>query len=100
LGTKMRALPWAALVLVGASAAFAQSPADWVFGVDLTIQDERGRPGDDFFRYTLGSWYAKAPTPPGQKCELLRNMDTWEGAFAVRRFNFYTLRPVRSILRF
>ena len=65
MGTKIRLLPLA-LVVIGASAASAQSPADWLSGVDLTLQDARARPGDDFFRYTLGSWYAKAPLPPGQ----------------------------------
>ena len=66
MGTKMRALPLAALLLAGSGAASAQSPADWLSGVDLTRQDARERPGDDFFRYTLGSWYAKAPQPTGQ----------------------------------
>jgi hypothetical protein len=66
LGTKIRLLPLAALVVIGAGVASARSPADWLSGVDLSRQDTRVRPGDDFFRYTLGSWYAKAPLPPGQ----------------------------------
>jgi hypothetical protein len=49
--------------MIGAGAASAQSPADWLSGVDLTLQDARMRPGDHFFRYTLGSWYAKEPMP-------------------------------------
>ena len=68
--TKLRLLALAALVLAGAGATSAQSPDDWVSGIDLTRQTTRERPGYDFFRYTLGSWYAKDRTP----CEPLRNI--------------------------
>jgi predicted metalloendopeptidase len=107
LGAKIRLIPLAALVVIGAGVACAQSPADWLSGVDLSRQNTRVRPGDEFFRYTLGSWYAKAPMPPGQPeaaaatlrkdldasaCEILRNMDAWEGALGVRMLSFYSLK--------
>jgi hypothetical protein len=112
LGTKIKLLALAALIVIGAGAASAQPPPDWLSGVDLTLQDARMRPGDDFFRYTLGSWYAKAPLLPSQPepaaatlrndlddsaCELLRNIDAWEGALGVRWFSLYTPRPMRCI---
>ncbi|HEX3915649.1 MAG TPA: M13 family metallopeptidase [Steroidobacteraceae bacterium] len=35
-------------------------------GVDLGARDLRVRPGDDFFQYALGSWYALTAVPPDQ----------------------------------
>jgi putative endopeptidase len=35
-------------------------------GVDLEARDLRVRPGDDFFQYALGTWYASTPIPPDQ----------------------------------
>lgn len=35
-------------------------------GVDLGARDTSVRPGDDFFRYALGSWYTQAQIPPDQ----------------------------------
>jgi putative endopeptidase len=35
-------------------------------GVDLRARDLSVRPGDDFFRYALGTWYATTPIPPDQ----------------------------------
>ena len=34
--------------------------------MDLSARDLRARPGDDFFQYALGSWYAGASIPPDQ----------------------------------
>jgi len=36
------------------------------WGVDLTAQDKSVAPGDDFFTYANGAWYAKATIPPDQ----------------------------------
>jgi putative endopeptidase len=35
-------------------------------GVDLGARNLRVRPGDDFFQYALGSWYASTAVPPDQ----------------------------------
>jgi putative endopeptidase len=35
-------------------------------GVDLKARDLSVHPGDDFFRYALGTWYATTPIPPDQ----------------------------------
>jgi len=38
-------------------------PAFGAWGVDLSAIDARAKPGDDFFQYTSGNWYAKAEIP-------------------------------------
>jgi putative endopeptidase len=65
-GTRVRVFtrwiaPAVALAIV--TNALAQAPAPLVSGVDLSARDPRVRPGDDFSRYTLGSWYASAQIP-------------------------------------
>lgn len=62
----MRRIALAAAMLAGANAVFAQPSDVAVSGVDLSARDMRVRPGDDFFRYALGSWYATARIPPDQ----------------------------------
>jgi hypothetical protein len=55
-----------AAMLAGSSAASAQPLAALASGVDLGARDLRVRPGDDFFQYALGGWYAATPIPPDQ----------------------------------
>jgi putative endopeptidase len=57
----------AAAVLFGAAlAAPALSQSAQPSGVDLSARDTSVRPGDDFFRYALGTWYSQAQIPPDQ----------------------------------
>ncbi len=46
-----------------APAPAAQPPAIGEFGIDLTAADTTVKPGDDFFRYTNGSWLATFTLP-------------------------------------
>lgn len=46
----------------GASAT-RQAPVIGPFGIDLTSRDLNVKPGDDFFRYTSGSWIANNEIP-------------------------------------
>jgi putative endopeptidase len=60
-----------ALVLsLGAAHAEDAAPPTVVhygaWGVDLTAGDHSVAPGDDFFSYANGAWYAKAVIPPDQ----------------------------------
>jgi putative endopeptidase len=58
------------LCLTSASAMAQTSlPTDvhyGAWGVDLTTGDRTVAPGDDFFSYVEGAWYAKATIPPDQ----------------------------------
>lgn len=58
--------PYPLSLIVAAVAAIAQPAAaakprygDW--GIDETLMDRAVKPGDDFFRYALGSWLTNAP---------------------------------------
>jgi len=54
-------------VLLGAALALpALSLGAQPSGVDLSARDTSVRPGDDFFRYALGTWYTRAQIPPDQ----------------------------------
>lgn len=61
-----RRITLAAVLLGAALAVPALSHGAQPSGVDLGARDTRVRPGDDFFRYALGSWYAQAQIPPDQ----------------------------------
>jgi putative endopeptidase len=52
------------LVTVAASSVPAEPTGP--SGVDLMAHDRGVRPGDDFCRYALGTWYATTPIPPDQ----------------------------------
>jgi putative endopeptidase len=53
-------------LVISAHAASAQLQSGRASGVDLSAQDPRVRPGDDFFRFALGGWYSRAQIPPDQ----------------------------------
>jgi putative endopeptidase len=66
----------AAILLSGSLASAASAPAATTsdlgpdhygaWGVDLTTGDHSVKPGDDFFSYAEGGWYAKAQIPADQ----------------------------------
>jgi putative endopeptidase len=63
---KKLALTLAALACALSATAGAQSakPAFGAWGVDLAGMDTSVKPGDDFFEYANGKWYASAAIPP------------------------------------
>src|ERR1700761_8020058 len=64
----------AALVLA-AGASQAAEPAALKYGAwgfDLTAQDPRTKPGDDFFRYANGAWLDRTPIPSDKPAISLR----------------------------
>ena len=68
IGSAIVGLSLAGVSLLG-STADGQVPAapkavlgDW--GVDLSGMDKSVKPGDDFFRYVNGAWFATAEIPP------------------------------------
>ncbi len=61
----------AILMAVAATASAAEPPPAAVahygaWGVDLAAGDRAVSPGDDFYRYVNGTWFAKAEIPPDQ----------------------------------
>jgi putative endopeptidase len=56
----------AAAAILAASVNSADAASVLQSGVDLGARDLRVRPGDDFFQYALGSWYASTAVPPDQ----------------------------------
>jgi putative endopeptidase len=56
----------AVAVIITAYVNSAEADSVLPSGVDLAARDLRIRPGDDFFQYALGSWYASTPIPPDQ----------------------------------
>ena len=77
----MRKLTWAlaGLVVLGASATQGAEPTGLKYGAwgyDLTGQDLKTKPGDDFFRYANGAWIERTPIPadkPGVSLRLLES---------------------------
>src|ERR1051325_298092 len=53
----------AAVICLSGEAAAAETPAYGAWGVDLAGMDPSVKPGDDFFDYTNGKWYAAAVLP-------------------------------------
>jgi putative endopeptidase len=74
--SRLAAVSAAAILLSGSMASAASpSPAGapdlgpdhyGAWGVDLTTGDHSVKPGDDFFSYAEGGWYAKAQIPADQ----------------------------------
>jgi putative endopeptidase len=62
----------AAALIVAAPAALAADAAPvapvhyGTWGVDLSTRDLKVAPGDDFFEYAQGTWFASAQIPPDQ----------------------------------
>ncbi|HEX3948646.1 MAG TPA: M13 family metallopeptidase, partial [Steroidobacteraceae bacterium] len=56
----------AAAAILAASVNSANAASVLQSGVDLGARDLRVRPGDNFFQYALGSWYASTAVPPDQ----------------------------------
>jgi putative endopeptidase len=56
----------AAHLAAAVKTAGGEVPSATPSGVDLKARDLRIRPGDGFFQYALGGWYAATPIPPDQ----------------------------------
>jgi putative endopeptidase len=60
------ALSWGVPPVMAADAAAPDVVHYGTWGVDLTARDLSAKPGDDFFTYANGAWYARATIPPDQ----------------------------------
>ncbi|THD61880.1 M13-type metalloendopeptidase [Phenylobacterium sp.] len=77
----------AVILTLTAGAARAAEPAALKYGawgVDLTAQDPKTRPGDDFFRYANGAWLDRTPIPADKPAVSLR---TYESDLAEARLH-------------